>query len=432
MTFISRRLEQVPTYFFTQVADQITARRAQGVDVINLGVGDPDLPTPDWIIEALHQAALDPANHRYPSYFGLPRLRQAVAAYYHRRFGVELDPAREVLPLLGSKEGIAHAGLAWTNPDDVVLVPDPGYPVYAMSARLAGAEPYPVPLRANDGHLPDLDRIPAGVLGRARVLWLNYPNNPTGATAPLEFFERAVAFARRHNLLIAHDNPYCDVSFDGYVAPSILQVPNAHQVAVEFNSLSKTYNMAGWRIGMAVGNREALATLAHVKSNMDTGIPNAIQHAAIAALEGDQSWLAGRNAVYQRRRDLLVEGLRAAGLECTSPRATLYIWARIPGPCDSALSTIGQTLAPRNEVSAGFARRLLDEVGVWLTPGTAYGKQGEGYLRASLSVPDHRLAEATQRLHRVAFTSQLPSIGGDEVLIKRYAEVRCPSTSANT
>jgi LL-diaminopimelate aminotransferase len=392
MNFTARRLEPVPTYFFAQAADQIAARRAQGVEVINLGIGNPDLPTPDWVVEALRQAALDPANHRYPNYFGLPRLRQAIAVYYHRRFGVELDPTTEVLPLVGSKEGIAHSALAWTDTGDSVLVPDPGYPTYAMGVRLAGAEPYPVPLPANDSYLPDLDSIPADVLNRARVLWLNYPNNPTGAVAPLEFFERAVAFARRHNLLIAHDNPYCEITFDGYVAPSILQAPGARQVAVEFNSLSKTYNMAGWRIGMAVGNRDALTALASVKSNIDTGIPNAIQQAAIAALEGDQSWLAERNAIYRRRQDLLAEGLRAAGLACVSPRATLYIWARIPDRPAAGLSA-------GNRTSVEYARWLLDEVGIWLAPGIAYGSQGEGYLRASIAVPDEQLAEATRRLH---------------------------------
>ncbi len=391
MAFAARRLEKVPAYIFARVAEQIAAKQAQGVKVINLGIGSPDLPTPDWIVESLCEAAHEPLNHRYPGYFGLPRLREAIATYYGRRFGVELDPKREVVPLIGSKEGIAHSGLAWTDPGDVILVPDPGYPSYEIAAQLAGAEPYPVPLLADHGYLPDLVHIPAAVLDRAKVLWLNYPNNPTGAVAALEFFERVVAFARRYNILIAHDNPYCDLTFDGYMAPSILQVPGASDVAVEFNSLSKTYNMGGWRIGMAVGNHEALAALAQVKSNIDTGIPNAIQYAAMTALEGDQSWIVERNRVYEQRRDILMEGLCSVGMTCTPPKATLYIWAQIPDPEMSRLAEAPHT-------SDAFATWLLDEAGIWLTPGTAYGTQGEGYLRASISIPDEELADAVQRL----------------------------------
>jgi LL-diaminopimelate aminotransferase len=380
---------------------RIAELQAQGVDVINLGVGSPDLPTPPHIVEALREAALDPVTHRYPGYAGLPELRQAIASYYARRFGVErqsmashgrrsvachgLDPDRQVLPLIGSKEGIAHAALAWTDPGDVVLVPDPGYPAYTAGALLAGAEPYPVPLRAKRGFLPDLEAVPPKVLARARLLWLNYPNNPTGAVAPDDFLRQVIAFAREHGLLIAHDAAYCDVAYDGYVAPSILEFPGAEDVAVEFNSLSKTYNMGGWRIGMAVGNADALAALAQVKSNVDTGIFPAVQRAAIAALNGDHAFIAERNAVYQRRRDLLVEGLRAAGLACEPPRATLYVWARVPP---------GWT-------SADFARHVLEQAGVWLTPGTFFGAHGEGYLRVSVTTPEERIQEAMERLRSV-------------------------------
>ncbi len=378
----ARRLGRIPRYPFADVVRRITELEAQGVDVINLGIGSPDLPTPPHIVEALREAALDPVTHRYPGYAGLPELRQAIAGYYARRFGVTLDPDSQVLPLIGSKEGIAHAPLAWTDPGDVVLVPDPGYPAYAAGALLAGAEPHPVPLRPETGFLPNLEVIPVETLARARLLWLNYPNNPTGAVATGDFFRQAIALAREYGLLIAHDAAYCDVTYDGYVAPSILEFPGAEQVAVEFNSLSKTYNMGGWRVGMAVGNAEALAALAQVKSNVDTGIFPGVQRAAIAALTGDHSFISERNAVYQRRRDLLVEGLQAAGLACDWPRATLYVWAQVPA---------GWT-------SADFAHHVLEQAGVWLTPGTFFGAHGEGYLRASVTTPEERIQEAMERL----------------------------------
>ena len=375
-------MEQVPPYVFAHVAKLIAEKQAQGVDVINLGIGSPDLPTPSHIVKVLQEAAEDPKNHRYPSYTGLPQLRQAIADWYQRRFGVDLDPDREVVPLIGSKEGIAHLALAVVGPGDVALIPDPGYPTYEMGTILADAEPYPVPLLAENDFLPDLEAIPAEVLQRARILWLNYPNNPTGAIASLEFFEEVVVFARRHNLIIAHDNPYSDVTFDGYVAPSLLQVPGAKEVAVELHSLSKTYNMAGWRVGMAVGNAEVIDGLIRVKSNVDTGIFNPIQYAAIAALETDPSWIAERNAIYQRRRDILVNGLRAAGLHAFEPKAALYVWARIP----------------EGWKSQEFSLHVLDEAGVWLTPGTAYGASGEGYVRLSMCAPEERLQEAMERL----------------------------------
>ncbi len=378
----AKRLDRFPPYVFAALGSRIKALEAQGVDVIRLDIGSPDLPPPPSIIAALHEAAQRPDNHGYPSFTGTPALRRSIAGYYVRRFGVDLDPDTEVLPLIGSKEGIAHLALAWLDAGDVALVPDPGYPVYGMGALIAGAEPYPVPLLAENRYLPDLDGVPAAVLQRARVLWLNYPNNPTGATADLAFFEHAVAFARRHDLLLCHDAPYCDVGFDGYRAPSLLQVPGAREVAIEFNSLSKSHNMAGWRIGMAVGHAQVLAALLKVKSNIDTGIFQAVQAAAVAALSEDQAWLGERNTIYQTRRDLVLEGLRRTGLRAATPRAGLYVWAAIPA---------GTT-------SGGFADRLLVQTGVSVTPGSAFGEHGEGYIRISLGIDTDRLSSAMQRI----------------------------------
>ena len=378
----AKRLDRFPPYVFAALSSRIKALEAQGVDVIRLDIGSPDLPPPPSIIAALHEAAQRPDNHGYPSFTGTPALRRSIAGYYARRFGVDLDPDTEVLPLIGSKEGIAHLALAWLDAGDVALVPDPGYPVYGMGALIAGAEPYPVPLLAENRYLPDLDAVPAAVLQRARVLWLNYPNNPTGATADLAFFEHAVAFARRHDLLLCHDAPYCDVGFDGYQAPSLLQVPGAREVAIEFNSLSKSHNMAGWRIGMAVGHAHVLAALLKVKSNIDTGIFQAVQAAAVAALSEDQAWLGERNTIYQARRDLVLEGLRGTGLRAATPRAGLYVWAAIPA---------GTT-------SGGFADQLLVQTGVSVTPGSAFGEHGEGYIRISLGIDTDRLSSAMQRI----------------------------------
>jgi len=289
------------------------------------------------------------------------------------------------VPLIGSKEGIANVALAFVDPGDTVLVPDPGYPTYSMGAFLAGGRPYCFPLAAERGFLPDLAAIPADVASTAKMLWLNYPNNPTGAIAPVEFFEEVVAFARRHDLLVCHDNPYCDVTFDGYDAPSLLQVPGARDVALEFNSLSKTYNMAGWRVGMAVGNPVAVAALARVKTNIDSGLFRAIQDAAVLALTGDQGWLAERNEIYRERRDLIMEALPELGMEAETPQASLYIWARVP----------------RGYTSAALATRVLDEAGVSITPGTAFGQQGEGYVRISLGADTNRIREALERLKKM-------------------------------
>jgi LL-diaminopimelate aminotransferase len=363
--------------------------QAEGIDVINLGVGSPDLPPPREVIETLYLAALRPDSHGYSGYCGLPALRRAVADYYLTRFETHLEPETEVVILIGSKEGLFNASLAFVDPGDMSLVPDPGYPTYSVGARMAGGVPYRMPLREESGFLPDLEAIPADVARSAKILWLNYPNNPTGSVASMEFLARAVSFAQRYDLLLCHDNPYCDVTFDGYRAPSLLQVPGAKQVALEFNSLSKTYNMAGWRIGMVVGNRDALKALAKVKTNVDSGIFKPIQEAAIRALAVDQSWVKERNATYQARRDVIMRFLPECGLEAAIPKATLYVWARLPD----------------GEVSWDYSTRVLEATGVWLTHGSAFGQGGEGYVRISLTLPENRLREAGRRLARYAGTS---------------------------
>ncbi len=380
------RIERLPAYLFAEISRKIAEKRAQGVDVISFAIGDPDLPTPPHIIQSLIEAARDPANHRYPESEGLPELRRAIADWYGRRFGVGLDPSREVLPLIGSKEGIAHIAMCFIDPGDTALVPDPGYPVYSVGTALMGGEPYFLPLTEENDFLPDLEAVPEDVARRAKVLWLNYPNNPTGAVADIEFFERAVAFARRYDLALLHDGPYSEVAFDGYRPVSILEADGAREVAVEFHSLSKSYNMTGWRIGMAVGNARIIDALTRLKSNLDSGIPQAIQRMAITALEGSQDCIDEHNAVYQRRRDRLVAALNRLGLRLRPPKASLYLWARVP----------------EGLTSVQFATRLLDEAGVVVTPGVGYGPSGEGYVRLSLTVPDDRLEEGVRRMEALA------------------------------
>jgi LL-diaminopimelate aminotransferase len=355
------------------------------VDVIRLDIGSPDLPPPTDVIEELCTAARLPDQHGYASYRGLPELREAIAAYYQRRFGVALDPDTQVLPLIGSKEGIVNLSLACLDPGDVSLVPDPGYAPYTMGAILAGGDVHTVPLLADEGFLPDLGAIPAAQAGRARLIWLNFPNNPTGATASPDFFTQAVGFAREHGLLVCHDASYCDVTFDGYMAPSLLQVPGASEVSVEFGSLSKTYNMAGWRLGMAVGNSTALEMLAQTKSNVDSGMFRPAQVAAVRALSVAPKWISQRNAVYGERMDILLEGLDSIGLKGSRPRATLYLWARLP----------------YGKNSEAFALSVLEETGVALAPGSFFGPGGEGYVRFSVTAPTPRLQEAVERFQRL-------------------------------
>jgi LL-diaminopimelate aminotransferase len=378
----AKRIEDLPPYLFVTISKKIAEKRARGEDVVSFGIGDPDLPTPPRVIEKLCQAARDPANHRYPESEGLPELRRAIAQWYQQRFDVALDPDSEVLPLIGSKEGIGHIAWCMLNPGDIALVPDPAYPVYGICTTLADAVPYYLPLTAEKGFLPDLDAIPQDVLDRAKLLWISYPNNPTGATADLAFFDKIVAFAKAHDIAVCHDGPYTEVAYEGYRPPSFLQATGAKEVGVEFHSLSKSYNMTGWRIGMAVGNAMMIDALKRFKSNLDSGVPQAIQLAAIEALLGSQEEITRHNGIYQRRRDLVVETLKDMGLEVDMPKASLYIWAKVP----------------KGFTSEGFGSELLDQVGVVVTPGTGYGKNGEGYVRLSLTLSDASLVKGLSKL----------------------------------
>ena len=382
---LSQRLQSLPPYHFAAYNQKIADLRAAGVDVINLSIGDPDLPTPPEVIEALTRAAREPANQRYPEYAGMLALREAFASWFERRFGVTLDPAREVLPLIGSKEGLAHLPLAVMGPGDIALMPDPQYPVYPTAVALAGGENVEVALDAAHGWLPDLGAIPASVARQAKTFWLNYPNNPTGACASLAFFTDTVRFAQEHDLLLVHDMAYAEVAFDGARPPSLLEAPGAKEVAVEFHSLSKAYNMAGFRVGMLVGNAAIVEGMTRLKSNLDTGIFRPIQLAAVRAMQLPQAWLDERNAIYQRRRDRVVAAFRALGMSVAMPEAGLYVWPRIPA---------GTT-------SAQFAMDLLERASVAVTPGTNFGARGEGYLRISLTAPDDRLDTAIARLESV-------------------------------
>ena len=375
-------LDEMAPYLFAQIDAKRDALRAQGVDVISLGIGDPDLPTPPHIVDAMAEAVRKPANHQYPDYAGSPAFRRACAAYMTDRFGVELDPDAEVLALIGSKEGIAHLHTAFVDPGDYVLAPSIGYPVYSGGATLQSARTWFMPMRAEDGFLADFESTPPEVLERAKILFLGYPNNPTGACAPVEYLDRAIAFCLEHDLLLAYDNAYVDICFDGYRAPSILERPRARECCIEFFSLSKSYNMTGWRIAFACGNAQAVAALGTVKNNLDSGQFTAIQEAAAVALTGPQDCVDEMCALYQRRRDLVVDALRAIGLECEAPRATIYVWARVPD----------------GDTSASFAERLLERAHVIVTPGSGYGPDGEGYVRISLTTPDERLVEAVRRI----------------------------------
>jgi LL-diaminopimelate aminotransferase len=377
---IAHRVEGLPPYLFAELDRQVEEKRAAGTDVISLGVGDPDLPTPRHIVEALQEAAEDPVTHQYPSYYGLPALRKAVAHWYGARFGVELDPDSEVQPLIGSKEGIAHLAWAFVDPGDEVLVPDPGYPVYEIGTRLAGGTPVPVPHRADRGFLPDLPAAP--VTDRTKVLWLGFPSNPTAAVAELPLFEEAVGFARKHGLLLAHDIAYSEITFDGYTAPSVLQVPGAKEVAVEFGSASKIFNMTGWRVGWAVGNADAIRALATVKTNIDSGIFNAVQRATVVGLTGPMTHLKDLRDTYRGRRDLFVDALNDLGWNLKAPLGSFYVWFPTPD----------------GRSSADFAELLLERAGVVVAPGGGYGRQGEGYVRASMTIANDRLEEAVARI----------------------------------
>jgi LL-diaminopimelate aminotransferase len=376
------RLGLLPPYLFAQIDQLKREVQQKGVDVISLGIGDPDLPTPPHIVSALQRAAELPVNHRYPDYQGLDRFREAATDWYRRRFGVALDPGREACALIGSKEGIANFPVAVVDADDIVLIPDPGYPVYYSGCVFNGGEPYFMPLRKENAFLPDLGAIPGEIARRAKLMWLNYPNNPTAATAEPEFLRRAVKFCLDHNIILAFDIAYSEIAFDGYRAPSVLQVDGARECAIEFHSLSKTYSMTGWRVGFVVGNSTLVGALGTVKTNMDSGVFQPVQEAAIAALSGNDDALRAYCDIYQERRDLMVAALHDLGLECATPRATFYLWAR----------------TPPGHTSASFTERVLRESGVVITPGSGFGKSGEGYVRFSLTVPSERLKEAVGRI----------------------------------
>jgi LL-diaminopimelate aminotransferase len=375
-------MDNLEPYLFVEIANKIAEKRARGEEVISFAIGDPDMPTPAHIINRLCQAAQDPANHRYPETAGLPELRQAIAAWYKRRFGVLLDADKEVLPLIGSKEGIAHIALCFIDSADIALVPNPAYPVYQISTTLAGGKPYSMPLIEENNFLPDLDGIPKNTAKKAKLLWLNYPNNPTSAVADLDFFNRVVQFARQYDLVVCHDGPYSEIAFDDYKPVSFLETEGAKEVGVEFHSLSKSYNMTGWRIGMVVGKAQVIDALKKIKSNLDSGIPQAIQYAAIEALSSPQGCIEKHNATYQRRRDLIIDILNDIGLSAKPPKASLYIWAKVP----------------KGYTSLEFATDLLDKVGVAVVPGIGYGSYGEGYVRFSLTIPDAGLVKGLSRL----------------------------------
>jgi LL-diaminopimelate aminotransferase len=381
----ARRLGQIPPYLFAEIDRKVQEKKRAGVDVISLGIGDPDLPTPKRVVSVLQESAADPENHRYPSYFGLAELRGAIANWYSDRFNTTLDPSTEILPTLGSKDGIAHVPLALVDPGDIVLAPDPGYTVYVTGALMAGAESFAMPLTAANRWLPDLDAIPRDVAGRARLMWLNYPNNPTAAVADREFLTRAVEFCREHGIILCHDAPYSEIAFDGYRPLSLFEIDGAKDVGLEFHSLSKTFNMTGWRIGWVCGRADLIALIGQLKTNIDSGIFQAVQWAAIEALNGGEAETRAACEVFARRHRLVADTLNSLGWKIKPPRATFYVWAPVPDGYDSI----------------GFASHVLDEVGVNITPGVGFGPHGEGYFRLSVTAPDARLAEAMKRMEKL-------------------------------
>ncbi len=379
----AKRLTALPPYLFAAIDEAKENAIKRGVDVIDLGVGDPDLPPPSHIVDALCASAHDLERHQYPSYIGMLTFREAAAEWYKKTFNITLDPRSEVLTLIGSKEGLAHIPLAFVNPGDVVLVPDPAYPVYKIGTLFAGGVPYTMPLLAEAGFLPDLDAIPADVADKAKLIFLNYPNNPTAAVADLSFFKEVVDFASEHDIIVVHDNPYSEITFGKYRAPSLLSAPGAMDVGIEMHSLSKTYNMTGWRIGFAVGNVEIISGLGTVKTNIDSGVFEPVQEAAITALTGPQDCISDMRKIYTERRDLMIAGLRTLGIDATPPEATFYIWTPVPD---------GYT-------SLSFSAMLLEKIGIVATPGVGFGEYGEGYVRFSLTSSTDRIAEAVDRMH---------------------------------
>ncbi len=380
---LAKRLDKIPPYLFTEIDRKRNELIEKGVDIINLGVGDPDGPTPNHIIQAMDEAIADPVNHHYPPYKGTKEYRQAAVAWMKRRFRVDnLDPETEIISSIGSKESIHNTFLAFVDPGDYTIIPDPGYPVYRTATIFAGGQPYPMALKAENGFLPNLKAIPQDVAEKAKLLWINYPNNPTGATATLEFFAELVDFCRRYQILLCHDHAYSEMAYDGYKPPSVLEVPGAKDVAIEFHSLSKSYNMTGWRIGFVVGNIVGIQGLSQVKSNVDSGVFKAVQKAAIAAFSTTEEDLESLVAVYQKRRDIIVKGLQSLGWPIKAPLASLYVWVQVP----------------KHYTSKEFVSLLLDKCGIVVPPGTGYGALGEGFFRIALTVEEERIYEALTRI----------------------------------
>ncbi|MDP2168475.1 MAG: LL-diaminopimelate aminotransferase [Thermodesulfovibrionales bacterium] len=382
---LARRVKDLPPYLFAGIDRMKQEAIARGVDLIDMSIGDPDIPTPAHIVEAMKKAVENPAHHRYPSYEGMPSFRQAVAGWYGSRFNVRLDPATEVVSLIGSKEGIGHIPLAFVNPGDVVLVPSPGYPVYPVGTLFAGGRPHIMPLIEENGFLPDFKSIPEDILNAAKLMFINYPNNPTSVTAGSGFYEEAIGLANKYGIIIAHDAAYSEIYYDRKKPMSFLEVNGAKDVGIEFHSLSKTYNMTGWRIGFAVGNKDVIAGLGKIKSNLDSGVFQAVQEASIIALKTGDEILSGIRDVYQERRNILWSGLRGLGLHAIKPEATFYLWVK----------------APQGYGSSDFTAHLLDGAGVLSTPGSGFGEPGEGYIRFALTVPVERIKEALERIKKV-------------------------------
>lgn len=379
---IADRVTQLPEYPFVTISRTIAAKRAQGIDVISFGIGDPDRETPGFILDALDKGTRNTPNHRYPESEGLPEFRKSVTDWYERRFGIVLNPETEAISLIGAKEGIGHAALAFLNPGDMAIMPDPAYPVYDVGTIFAGGVSYKVPMHEEAGWQLDLDDIPTEVADKAKILWLNYPNNPTGGIASIEYFQKIVEYAKAHDLIVLHDNCYSEVTYDDYNAPSFLQADGAMDIGMEFHSLSKTFNMTGWRVGAAVGNADLVEALRVIKSNLDSGVPQAVQEMAIEALNNHGDWVVENNRGYQDRRDKVVDALRSIGLAVIAPQAGLYVWTRVP----------------EGYSSEQFANALLEERDIVVTPGSSYGEAGEGYIRLSLTLADDRVAEGLSRL----------------------------------
>lgn len=382
---LAERVKNLPPYLFARIDKMKAEAKQKGADLIDMSIGDPDLPTPEHIVNAMKTAVQKPEHHRYPSYEGMLSYRKAVSDWYKRRFNVNIDPEAGVLSLIGSKEGIGHIPLAFINPGDIVLCPSPGYPVYSVGTNFAGGEPFFMPLTEDNGFLPDLSSIPEDILSRAKMMFLNYPNNPTSASAGKDFFKEAIEFAIRHNIIICHDAAYSEIYYDNKRPASFLQIEGAEDAGIEFHSLSKTYNMTGWRIGFAAGKKEVIAGLGKIKTNLDSGVFQAIQEASIVALNTDDSTLSDIRRIYQSRRDALYTGLNNIGMDVFKPEATFYLWAKVPAGFRSE----------------EFVVHLLDKAGVLGTPGNGFGELGEGYIRFALTVPVERITEAVQRIKEI-------------------------------